>query len=133
MAVGRQDYQAGVVPIKSGYSLSQTPHFKTDGIQVFQGADGYLCTYTVPVGYELNVTGFRISTDFPGIQFLVLQVDGNTKMAKFYDSLIVDNFPEGSNLVVERGEVIRIKVTNSMVGTNWYWGEMLGYLEQKIV
>jgi len=130
MAVGRQDYQAGVVPIKSGYSLKQAPYFDTYGINVIEGNSAYLLTYTVPVGYQLNVTGFRLSTNFPGTQVLMLEIDGTVKMVKYYDTLVIDNFPDGSHLIVVAGETVRIKVTNNFPGVNWYWGEILGYLEQ---
>ena len=68
MAVGRQDYQAGVLPVKSGYSLAQTAYFKSYGANVITGNSAWLCSYTVPVGYQLIITGYTISTAFPGIQ-----------------------------------------------------------------
>jgi len=133
MAVGRQDYQAGVVPIKSGYSLSQTPYFDSEGVSIAHGLTYYLCSYTPGAGYNLNITGVRVTTDFPGFQFFTLDIDGATIFAKYYDSIIIDNLPEGSHLIVKAGETVRIKVWNETTITTVYYGEIIGYLEQIVV
>ena len=60
MAIGRQDYQGGVVPSKSGYSLAQTNYFKYEYLNISSLGSADFCEYTPAAGYRLNVCGFRV-------------------------------------------------------------------------
>ena len=133
MAIGRQDYQAGVVPIKSGYSLMQTPFFKADWVAVANGADDVFCSYTVVAGYRLNVTGIRVSSIFPGIQIAAFRAADDRWMIFNYDMSVIDNFPEGSPYIVNAGEVVELEVWNATGIDTQYYGSILGYLEQLAV
>lgn len=130
MAIGRQDYQAGMVPIKSGYSLVQTPFFKNDDGIILAGEDDAFSVYTVPGGHKLCITGVRMASNSPGMQYISYDIDAVKWSTMYYDMLLIDNFPEGSPMIVNTGEEVSIIVYNNMEIDNWYFSNIIGFLEQ---
>jgi len=130
MAIGRQDYQAGVVPIKSGYSLTQTPFFKYETFPVVAGTSHNFCEYTVVAGYQLMVCGYRINSLIPFIQLYRLKVGGTSQLQNLFDTSVLDNFPENSPLKVAAGEEVLIQIFNEDTVTHIMYVTIFGYLEQ---
>lgn len=130
MAVGRQDYQAGVVPVKSGYSLIQTSFYEGDTVTLADGANDVICSYVVAVGYQLNVSGVRISCNWPGIQRAIYKLGLNYETERYYDMLLMDNFPSPTPLVCNTSELVTLHIYNDTGQTVIYFGEIFGYLEQ---
>ncbi len=130
MAVGRQDYQAGVVPIKSGYSLVQTQYFDWSNLPIVAGATGDFCEYTVGAGYELHVQGYRIFCDVPFINLMYIRINGAQYLGREFDMELNDNFPEGATLVVVGGDTFKIQVKNQDTVTTNVQVLVYGYLEQ---
>lgn len=132
MSIGRPDYQGGVVPIKSGYSPSQTPYFDSDGIAKLYQTTANLCPYTVATGYQLIITGFSISCNQPGIQDVWFLIDEVVTLYKYFDTVLFYHFPEGSHFIIAAGSTIQINAFNNSPETCWFYAEVLGYLEQII-
>lgn len=130
MAVGRQDYQAGVVPIKSGYSLAQTTYWDYDGDTIASEDDGYMCEYTPGAGYQLNICGYRVIGQWPYMQALWVHVAAEVVMVREFDFEIQDNFPEGAMLVIQAGQLFRLQVHNRDEITQTFTALVMGYLEQ---
>lgn len=130
MAVGRQDYQAGVVPIKSGYSLMQSPYFDNETHLVAAAADDEFCNYTVSAGYQLMICGYRLSSNLPFQQIYVLIVGGTVQIQNHFDMALMDNFPDNSPLKVAAGEEVKITIYNSDSVVHWFAATIFGYLEQ---
>ncbi len=130
MAVGRQDYQAGVVPIKSGYSLVQTQYFDWQGYNVVAGDTWDFCEYTVGAGYELHVQGYRIFCNFPFIHLMYIRINLSQYLGREFDRELNDNFPEGATLVVVGGDTFKIQVKNQDTVATWVYVQVFGYLEQ---
>ena len=133
MAIGRQDYQAGVVPIKSGYSLSQTKYFDHEAKTLSQGQTKSFCEYTVGAGYRLNVCGYRVFASFPGLHNVFVYIDAAIIMYFRLDMEVIDNFPEGATLEVEAGELFKVAITNADELEQEYNVMIYGYLEQLVV
>lgn len=132
MSIGRQDYQGGVVPSKSGYGYAQTNFFKYQNVILGSGVTGTFCAYTPAAGYQLNVCGFRIATLMPFIHTMFLRVGGAIQFSRAFDTEIMDNFPEGSTLTVAAGQEVQITVKNEDAVTDWFYVAVYGYLEQVI-
>jgi len=130
MAVGRQDYQAGVVPVKSGYSLTQTPFFENEVKAVQPAGNGVFCEYTVGAGYELHVCGYRISSNKPFQQIYAIVLDAHVELQCHFDMNIIDNFPDNSPMIIEAGETVSIVLYNSDEVAHTYSATLFGYLEQ---
>lgn len=130
MAVGRQDYQAGVVPIKSGYSLNQTPFYEGEKDTLADGEQAYLCFKIVSVGYQLHVSGVRLSCNIPGIQKATYYLGLYYEADRYFDMGFTDNFPELSPLIVVAGLFVAVYVKNETGETVTYNGEIFGYMEQ---
>ena len=112
MAIGRQDYQGGVVPSKSGYSASQTNYFKYEYLNISAGLTATFCEYTPAPGYRLNVCGFRIVAAKAFTHMMYLNVGGALIFYRYFDTEVMDNFPEGVTLTVEAGEEMNIQISN---------------------
>lgn len=132
MAVGRQDYQAGVVPIKSGYSLVQSNFFDHDSLDVAPGATTDFCKYTPSTGYRLNICGFRIAAARAFTHIMYMRVAGFLVFYRYFDTEIMDNFPEGVTMTVEAGEEVKLQVKNNDSLLAWIDVSIYGYLEQLI-
>ncbi len=132
MAIGRQDYQGGVVPSKSGYSLAQTNFFKYDYGSLGSTLGGDFCEYTPAAGYRLNVCGFRIVARTAFTHQMFLYVDGAIIFYRWFNTEVMDNFPEGVTLTVEAGEELKIRIVNEDSITAWFDLSIYGYLEQLI-
>ncbi len=130
MAVGRQDYQAGVVPIKSGYSLSQSDHFKWYNYDRPAGGNVDFCTFTVPTGYELHICGYRIISELPFLHYYEFRVDASQIFGGLFYSQIIDNFPAEVVKVVTAGQTFKIVVHNNDSITVKFYALVLGFLEQ---
>ncbi len=130
MAVGRQDYQAGVVPIKSGYSLVQSAYFDNETDLVAAAGSGSLCEYTVAAGYQLMVCGYRLSSNKPFQQIYTLLVGGSVQIQNHFDMALMDNFPDNSPMKVAAGEQVKIIMYNSDSVVHWFAATIFGYLEQ---
>ena len=130
MAVGRQDYQAGVVPIKSGYSLAQTSFFKWFNLDLASGATADFCTYTVPVGYQLNLAGFKVVCTKPFIHLMTLYIDLNQVYGYEFYTDISDIFPEGVTMVITAGQTFKVVIDNQDFVTSKFYVNIYGYLEQ---
>ena len=130
MAVGRQDYQAGVVPVKSGYSLSQTPYFDTEGKNIDSSEGKEFCKYTVPIGYQLNVCGYRVIASIPFINIFTIFIDTTIIMNRVFDFDLNDNFPEGANLIIKGGETFKIVLFNMDEITQFFYAQVFGFTEQ---
>lgn len=130
MAVGRQDYQAGVVPIKSGYSLNQTPYVDRDGQTITNGGTANFCSYTVPVGYQLVVTGIRVSTSKPIINTCYMLIDAAIFYGYYWDLLLIDNYPDSGSIIVDAGETIKLQVSNADAMNKWFEAMLIGVIEQ---
>jgi len=132
MSIGRQDYQAGVVPVKSGYSLVQSNYFDYESAPLAAAFSAHYCEYTVAVGYRLNVCGFRVTADKAYTHFLRASVAGSSKILTFFNTSVMDNFPEGVTLTVEAGEEFRITMYNEDIISVIFSVSVYGYLEQLI-
>ena len=130
MAVGRQDYQAGVVPIKSGYSLAQTQFFKWQNKNVAAAAVVDFIEYTVPTGYQLHIQGYRVFCTVPFINEFWIRVAGTQIVGRQFDTEITDNFPEGATMVVTAGKEFKCQVENKDTVTTLAYIIVYGYLEQ---
>ena len=130
MAVGRQDYQAGVVPVKSGYSLVQTPYFDSETSVLDPEETNTYCEYTVPAGYQLMVGGYRISSNKPYIQAYTFLINAVVQIQNYFDMLIMDNLPENSPLKIAAGQTVGIFVGNSDEVAHTFTVTLFGYLEQ---
>ncbi len=133
MAIGRQDYQAGVVPIKSGYSLSQTKYFdfQTRNMDPIDIED--FCEYTVAAGYRLNICGYRVFAQWPCPHVCFVMINAAIKMYFRFDTVMIDNFPEGATLEVEAGETFKIVIqVSDDIGAEVNV-MIYGYLEQLVV
>ena len=130
MAVGRQDYQAGVVPIKSGYSLAQTQFFKWQNYNIASGVTTDFIEYTVPVGYRLHIQGYRVFCTVPFINEFWIRVGGTQLLGRQFDTEITDNFPEGASMVVTAGNEFKCQVKNQDTVSTKVYVIVYGYLEQ---
>ena len=130
MAIGRQDYQAGVVPIKSGYSLSQTPVFHFEGRDIAAYGSQDFCVIPVGAGYKFVVCGYRVSGEWPYINNCWIKVDGTTVMFRRFDMDIVDYFPDGGQLVVGADKIFKITLDNRDEIQQNFSVIVLGYMEQ---
>ena len=130
MAVGRQDYQAGVVPIKSGYSLMQTPFYKGEQAILADGEQAFLCSEIVSTGYQLQLSGVRFSCNIPGIQMVNYVFGGYYSIGRYFDMSFIDNFPESSPLIFVATMAVSIYIKNETGETVTYYGELFGYTEQ---
>ena len=130
MAVGRQDYQAGVVPIKSGYSLVQSSFFKWFNKDVTTGSTEGFCTYTVGVGYQLNLAGYRIVATLPFLHHMGLYINGAQVFGREFYTEVLDNFPEGITMTIMAGQEFEIRITNQDTVTVKFYATIYGYLEQ---
>ena len=130
MAIGRQDYQGGVVPSKSGYSLAQSNYFKYEYLNISSLASADFCEYTPAAGYRLNVCGFRVIAAKAYTHTMFLYVGGALIFYRYFDTEIMDNFPESVTLTVEAGEEFKIQVANQDSLLAWFDVAVYGYLEQ---
>lgn len=130
MAVGRQDYQAGVVPVKSGYSLSQAKYFDWQNTDVAVAGNEDFCEYTVPAGYELHVLGYRIFAVIPFIHRMILRINAAQYLGREFDTEVSDNFPEGADLVVDAGDTFKIVIYNNDSVIVKFFVMIYGFLEQ---
>ena len=130
MAVGRQDYQAGVVPIKSAYSLAQTPFYKGEEAILADDGEAFMCAYIVSTGYRLQLSGVRFSCSIPGIQMVNYVFGGYYEIGRYFDMSFFDNFPEQTPLVFDSAMLVTIYMKNLTGETVTYYGELFGYVEQ---
>ena len=130
MAVGRQDYQAGVVPIKSGYSLVQTSFFKWFNKDVAGGGSDDVCTYEVPVGYQLNLAGYRIVATAPFLHHFNIYINAGQVFGREFYTEVLDNFPEGVTMTIAGAEVFKITIDNRDTVSTKFYATIYGYLEQ---
>ena len=130
MAVGRQDYQAGVVPIKSGYSLNQTPYVNRDGKSINPGLTADFCRYTPSVGYQLVVTGLRVTTSTPIINLCYVLIGASIFYGYYWDLLLIDNYPDSGSIIVKAGETIKLTISNADANQKWFEAMLIGVLEQ---
>jgi len=130
MAVGRMDYQAGVVPIKSGYGLLQTPFYKSEAISLAHGEDDFICLEVIAAGYWLSVSGVRVSCNWPGIQVATYKIGPYWETGRYYDQQFDDSFPDGAPMVVEGLLYVAIHIENNTGQLVTYNGAIFGYLEQ---
>ena len=130
MAIGRQDYQAGVVPIKSGYSLAQTQFFKWQNWDIASGVTTDFVSYTPSTGYRLHIQGYRVFCTVPFINEFWIRVGGTQIVGRQFDTEITDNFPEGATMVVTAGKEFMCQVQNKDSVTTKAFVIVYGYLEQ---
>lgn len=130
MAVGRADYQAGVVPIKSGYSLMQSPYVNYESDDIASSSDDSLCAYECPVGYRLQITGIRLTTNSPSIDYCYLYIGATVIVFYYWDMLLIDNYPDGGSILVNAGEIVNLRITNRSDITKTFGGTIIGLLEQ---
>lgn len=130
MAVGRQDYQAGVVPVKSGYSLVQVPQFFATSALVAAG-DTYTWTIvTVPAGFQTNVYGIRVSTPSPFSDQAQLIIGSTIKGWWVVNGSVFDNFPPENPITAAATNAVQLKVFNNDEIQKYFYLCMMTILEQ---
>ncbi len=130
MAVGRQDYQAGVVPIKSGYSLVQNPASLKGGGDIASGGSDDYCEYTPSAGFQFNVVAIRVFSALAFMNRMSVYIASTRVIYRYFDTENIDTFPEGYQLVVTAGKEFKITVENKDGVTARFDCSVYGFLEQ---
>ena len=130
MASGRQDYQEGVVPVKSRYSYWQIPNYFSYDVTIAAGSTYTWAPLTVDEGYILNVFSIRVYVNEPYRDEAQFMVNDSIKLWYIFSGELYDNFPYENPIQLIAGETVNLKVFNHDSINKKFIMNMLTYLEQ---
>ncbi len=106
MASGRADYWYGMLPGKSYLGIGQTEWLGW-GAVIRGGLGAFLIyTYAVPENYRLNITAGVVSSNKPGIEQFIIEINDVVIWNAFFDQNVNLAFnPAGGHVLVE-GDVL---------------------------
>ena len=129
MAIGRQDYNMGIVPVMNVYANGQLPWLKFDAAAVLSGGSEIIVQDIVPAGYKLHVVSYGVTADNPGINYIGIVSEGVDPLFLYFDFQLFSHYSSGSERIIESGNSIQLKAWNKDTITVTFTAYMSGFLE----
>jgi len=115
MAIGRQDYMGGVVPVKSEFGLGQTNIVQKESKSIIAGTTVTIIEYQVPTGYIFYLNSMYFHANAPGLNSILLTIPGFDEFYFYFDTMINLKFSDAGTPVGGEGETFKVRYKNNEI------------------
>lgn len=129
MAVGHPDYWRRMVTRISVEGFAPEFYEGYDARQIDAGENETVISYAIPVGYLFNMTGFIVSCDKPGHNYINLGKLGGNAIIMYWDTVLMYQIPQGLFTTLAYGDTFRVVISNEMDYNALFWVSIQGVLE----